>query len=384
MNVGVIGCGAAGNKATYDLIRSGFPKDDCLFVNSTPKDIHDEFKANALIFGKDREGGCGKERELGKKLILRDMKNGDFNIDDFITGGNEYNLIILVSSTEGGSGSASLPVLAKYINKVHQIPVICVLFIGFMDDPRGCKNTIEICEELEEDYGTIFIQNNAFMARENNNKIKAEAAANSNFVSIVKSICAAGINNSSQNIDDTDMAKIVMTPGYMTIDEVAVDRFKNMEQYTKFMNSYLDDSIVPDAGEKSAKRIAVFFSCDGEGVDYTGELFKERFGMPYEYFTHIQEPVENSFIRWIISGQKMPIDDIRRIYNNYMKITQKVNRAQDSFFSEVSSFRNDTEDNMFNMVSSKKSKRPTDSAKNKFFADFEETDKNGEDLKEEY
>lgn len=382
MNVGVIGCGAAGNKATYDLIKSGFPKDDCLFVNSTPKDIQEEFKANALIFGADRDGGCGKERDLGKKLILRDMKNGDFNIDEFITGGKEYNLIILVSSTEGGSGSASLPVLAKYINKVHEIPVICVLFIGFMDDPRGCKNTIEICEELEDEYGTIFIRNSSFMAENNNNKIKAEIAANNNFISVVKSICASGINNSSQNIDDTDMAKIIMTPGYMTIDEVSVNKFKNMDQYTKFMNNYLDDSRVPDAAEKSAKRIAIFFSCDSEGIDYTGELFKDRFGMPYEYFTHIQEPVEESFIRWIISGQKMPIDDIRQIYENYMKIAQKVNIKQDSFFSEVSSFRNDTADNMFNMVSSKKTKHSIDSAKNKFFGEFEENGK--EDLKEEY
>ena len=78
LNLKVIGAGAAGNKAAIALIKeNGFNKDFVTLINSTPKDIPDEFKENAMIFGsKDRLGGCGKERTIGKELFVKDLRNG--------------------------------------------------------------------------------------------------------------------------------------------------------------------------------------------------------------------------------------------------------------------------------------------------------------------
>ena len=352
MNIKVIGCGAAGNKAMDLLIKDGFNINNCCFVNSTPKDISEEYKDHAYIFGKDRKGGCGKERTLGKTLILNDMQNGEFNIDPFITNG-ECDLVILVSSTEGGSGSASLPILAKYVHKVHRLPVICVLFFGFGDDPRGYQNSLEICQELDEDYGIIFIQNSRYFEKANGNKVKAEHLANVQFVNTVKALSGVGIYDSAQNIDDTDILKVVSTPGFMTVDQVAIDKFKNYGQYHEFINNYLDETHVVEADKKSAKRMAVFFCTDNEnGVDFTGEVFKKRFGTPYEFFTHIQSPREISFLRWIVTGQKIPMDDIKLIYENYQKSSSDVDKENDDFFLSMAKLKGNAEDNMFNMISS--------------------------------
>ena len=155
----IIGCGAAGNKALISLIESGeIPQDKMsyLLVNSTDKDIKPEYRNNAMIFGNGGSGGCGKERELGKKMILEDEQNGIRNIDSKIDPFADF--IVVCGSTEGGSGSASIPIISKYIRQVLHIPVIAVLFFGFNDDVRGMQNSIEICQELEEDIVSLLIR----------------------------------------------------------------------------------------------------------------------------------------------------------------------------------------------------------------------------------
>lgn len=392
MDIKVIGCGAAGNKAVDLLVKDGFDVDRCCFVNSTPKDIPEEYKSHSFVFGKQRKGGCGKERTLGKSLILNDMRNGDFNIDPFITNG-ECDLIILVSSTEGGSGSASLPILAKYIKQVHKLPVICVLFFGFGDDPRGYQNSLEICQELDENYGIIFIQNSRYIEEAGGNKIKAEQKANKQFIDTIKALVGVGIYSSFQNIDDTDILKVVTTPGFMTVDQFAIGKYKNTAQYNEAINSYLDETNVVEAGKKSAKRIAVFFSTsiDNSGVDFSGNVFEKRFGVPYEFFTHIQDPKEIAFIRWIVAGQKLPIDDIKNIYESYQKASSSVDKNKDDFFDTMAKLKGNADDNMFNMMTSDSDDTESlDRLKGDFFGEFfeemveENHQKNKKVLEENY
>ena len=136
LNLKVIGTGAAGNKAAISLIENNnFNKDFVTLINSTPKDIPDEYKDNAFIFGsKDRLGGCGKERTIGKELFVKDLRNGVISLDNIAN--PDTNAVVIVSSTEGGSGSATTPIIAKYLKEVVGIPVIIVLFFGFNTDLR--------------------------------------------------------------------------------------------------------------------------------------------------------------------------------------------------------------------------------------------------------
>ena len=140
----VIGTGAAGNKAAIELVNSGkFPITDITLINSTDRDIPEEYHNDAIIFGKSRPnhlGGCGKERTLGKKMFIEDIKNRKIDLDGIVD--KDTNFVIIVSSTEGGSGSASAPIIAKYIRTVLNIPVVLVLFFGFNTDARGMQNSI--------------------------------------------------------------------------------------------------------------------------------------------------------------------------------------------------------------------------------------------------
>ena len=76
LSFSVIGCGAAGNKAVIGLMNIGYNPDKCFMINSTTKDIPREYKKKVILFGisQNRLGGCGKERSLGRSMLLDDLK----------------------------------------------------------------------------------------------------------------------------------------------------------------------------------------------------------------------------------------------------------------------------------------------------------------------
>ena len=378
----IIGCGAAGNKALISLIESNeIPQDKMsyLLVNSTDRDIKPEYRANAMIFGASGgSGGCGKERELGKKMILEDEENGIRNIDGKID--PFADLVVVVGSTEGGSGSASIPIISKYIRQVMHIPVIAVLFFGFNDDVRGMQNSTEICQELEDDIGVISICNSYFIRPSGGNKLLAERAANGQFINTMRAICGIDIHESSQNIDDTDLKKVILTPGYLTvIDHITFDGSKNIDQYEKRVSDVLDTSgFSMESPNKSAKRIALIFNTkeDNEAVDFSGGLFKKRYGTPYELFTHVQDNgYDEDYVTLIVSGQNLPLDRVKKIFEDYKKATSSINKDKDSFFEEMASLRGDPTDSMFNMFSNNQSKEVTQADKDAFFKSFGVTPK---------
>ena len=371
LNLKIIGTGAAGNKAAISLIENNnFNKDFVTLINSTPKDIPDEYKDNAFIFGsKDRLGGCGKERTIGKELFVKDLRNGVISLDNIAN--PDTNAVVIVSSTEGGSGSATTPIIAKYLKEVVGIPVIIILFFGFNTDVRGMQNSIEICQDLQEDYGVIGISNAKFLNLTNNNTIKAEQMANKQFCDIIDTISGRYLTPGSQNIDDTDLYKLVCTPGYMMIETSNITKIKNVDQYNKAIQSTIDTSTLIDCSVRGAKRIGVIYNINEQMtdcVDMAAHIIKETYGIPYEMFTHVQ-PSDKESVTWIAAGMPLPIKELKDIYNNYLTTSEAVKKDKDSFFDEVAEMKGNKIDSMFNMLTSKPD---TTKAKASFFADFEE------------
>ena len=71
-------------------------------------------------------------------MIMDDLKNGKI-VPEGMTSSRDRG-VILVGSTEGGSGSSIIPILAKYFKEVVGVNVICVLFFGFQEDYRTLLN----------------------------------------------------------------------------------------------------------------------------------------------------------------------------------------------------------------------------------------------------
>ena len=366
----VIGTGAAGNKAVATLVEKGFNPKDVLLINTTNRDIPESLldRSQVITGGLKTLGGCGKEREIGRKIILNELSSKDnSSLDLDHLADSDTNAFVVVSSTEGGTGSATTPIIAKYIREVLGYPVIVVLFFGFNTDVRGMQNSIEICQELADEYGVIGISNEKYLDDDSKNLIKAEKAANERFVSILRTLSGDEIVPGTQNIDTTDLFKLISTPGYMVVETCDIQKIKNVEQHNKAINSAIDNSKLLDH-IPGAKRIGIIYDIPdslSEFVDYSAGSITASYGIPYEIFSHIQSTCPGK-ITWIVSGLPMPLKVVEEIYENYKKRTDEVNKSRDSFFDSVNQFKGESQDSMFDMLGGSNSTK----SKSNFFSEF--------------
>lgn len=357
MNIRFLGCGAAGNKAAIHLVNEGVINiNHTLLINSTIKDIPAEYQEKSVIFSTEEvAGGCGKERDLGKGMLLNKMRLGAIDPETWIEPTDQ--MIIICGSTEGGSGSASIPILAKYFKEVVGIPVLVCLFFGFEDDIRGLQNTIEVCQELSDEYGVIGISNKKFMRDANGNKIKAEKLANAELAKRIRILFGLDIVESEQNIDDTDLYKLVTTPGFMEIGKVDLDNVKSVSQYSSFVSDSIADSKSLDSYSKSAKRIGLIFNINERtenAIDFEHSVIKETFGTPYELFSHIQNATTKEWMAYIAVGIKMPINYLEDTYASYIERSSQVNKEKDNFFNKAAELKGNEEDSIFNTFGTKR------------------------------
>ena len=375
MKAKVIGIGAAGSKAAINLIEKGImERKDVILINSTIGDVPIEYRDIAIKYS-NSTGGAGKERKAAKQLCIASINDGTLSCLDSLMDPDD-KMVIIVNSSEGGTGCGSAPVIAKYMNDVIGTKVHTFVFTGFEEDGRGLQNTMEYFQELSEDFIVEAISNSKFLV--GNNKIAAERRANDEFVERVKVLLGIGIVDSEQNIDETDLYKVSTTPGFMNIEHIILnDRIKNIDMFNKLIIDAIDYSKSLESPDLSAKRIAVFMNLSDksrEFVDYSFSIIKERYGTPYEIFTHIQYDGKEEYINFIVSGMNLPLGEIERVYEKYQSMSNSVNISKDKFLEKTRAMSGPETNSMFDMISnSKTTKKESEyiEKKKSFLNDFE-------------
>ena len=360
LNAHIFGVGGAANKACIELMNT-IPEltNSITLVNTTMKDIPLEYRDKAIELSGPFKG-CGKERDKANKIMLDNLKAGtlDYVYDP------EDAMCIVATSSEGGTGSGGSIMLAKYLHSVYKMHVHFYIFTGFGDDGRSLKNTVDLFQELDEDYSVQAISNAKFLTEANGNRVKAEELANKKFCDDVKILLGGYINESEQNIDESDLLKIDKTPGYMVIENIKLDKIKNVNDYNTKLIEALDSSKNLNF-DPTCKRYGLILnikSREADFVDYSNSILKERYGMPFESFLHIQDVYQDNEVQLIVSGLKLPKEDIIETYETFIDATKKVDVSKDEFFSMEMDTNADGFDNL-----SKTSKVDVVKAKADFF-----------------
>lgn len=347
----LIGTGAGGNKAVLRVLDlCEITKDDVILVNSTSKDIPDEWDGKRIILSTN-DAGCGKERGVAKEMTLTAIQSGMFNIEELV---ENYDKVVIVASLEGGTGSGSAPILAKYVSQVFGKNTHIIGFKGFEEDPRGLQNTVEFFQDLGDEIVVQCINNKAFLKEAGNSKFKAEQLANNELAKRLRLLDGTDLVASEQNIDSTDLYKVTNTVGYTTVeyagirslltDKIDFDKLcDRMITYSKSLRS-------KDAGQQRMAVIMNISPVNEDFVDSSFRIFKEAYGNPYEIFIHKQyvEDLEE-FIAVISSGQKMPLDEVKSLYDLYTQESKKVNKSADLFSEEISKLKGLMEDRNFDI-----------------------------------
>lgn len=338
----VIGIGAAGNKAAAVLMKNKvLERPQIMMLNTTDRDIPSEYRTD-LFIKIGNTGGCGKSRDLAKKLMLEALQNGMVPIDAFIDGDEKF--FVIVTSTEGGTGSGSSILLGEYIQEITKspenpngIPVHMIAFTGFEDDVRGLKNTVDWFNGLNQNFIVQAISNKRCLQFTDNNRRKAEEYANQIFSDRIEILTGKNLDPSDSNVDNMDLFRLNSTPGYMTVEKILLQKLRDMDQFNLAVSEALVKSVSLET-EPSVKRLGVIVDASSRTqavVDESYSAIKRVYGeFPYDIFRHTQESNREDSLSIIVSGMKMPIDEITAVYNKFKKAVENTDSGNDAFFAK--------------------------------------------------
>lgn len=344
----VLGVGAAGNKAAATLIDEDvLTKEHVKLLNTTLKDVPNNYKELAVQFASDL-GGCGKEPREGRKAMIKAIRNNSIDLEGMIE--PDTQMVIIVASTEGGTGCGSTPVLVRHFLDLN-MTVHVYAFLGFNDDVRGIKNTLAFFKELDDDVVLHTIKNSAFLDYSNSHK-KAEVEANKEFAKQIRVLAGSDIISSEQNIDDKDIYKLRVTPGYMDIQRISLQGVKNKDQFNKVIENAYDNVTCLDFDPTSTRLGCIINASEKtvSAIDDNFEAIKRYVGEPFEVFRHIQfDPTQPEYIDIMSCGMGVPEKGITDINTDYREKRSKLSRDRASLKDVFKDIAIDDDDDEFDI-----------------------------------
>lgn len=357
MKLKIFGIGAAGNKAVINMLENQYvsPK-DVVLINSTLKDIPEKWKEHVIRLSDDVQG-CGQERQLAQAITCDAIESKRLNLEEIVT--PDYDKAIIITSTNGGTGSGAATVIAGFLQDPGYIGIETEVIglVGFEDEsPRALRNLIEFLQDLSGDFAIQLIRNSAYLRQCRGNRSAAEQEANEEVARRIIVMSGAMLKASEQNIDDKDIAKLNNAHGYKTVEYMEIDeKIKNREMFNDYLIEMLDNSPSMDSESGKILRLGVMMNLNPGSqkfIDGSFNILRERYGEPYEKYTHIEwVPEYPQFIAIIASGMGMPSTKVQNIYNKYIEMSEKIVRDNDDFFKSVRELRGFDSDTAFDTFS---------------------------------
>lgn len=341
--IAIIGLGNAGGQIAC-LAEKRYPElFDCVYINSSEADLAMVQTTSSLkykIGDREKIEGSGKDRakmkeylRAGAKKIITDERFRD------IIATKKYCFII--SSTAGGTGSGSAPLLMELLRQLFPetafilVAVLPQLGASLMEQ----GNTLEFLNELYEllgDKTTYMIYDNETVA-----DLPPTTALEKVNDSVVEDLrVLSGVDNYPtpyESIDEADMEVIIRTPGRLLVTRV------NKGLTEKAMeDNRLDDIIVKaiknsnhcetDRNKKVIRWGIITYFTDEVNKLYapTLEGLIKFIGTPKERFNHnaVNPNQESLNFLYMIASGLSPINDRAR------KITERVEELKEMLANE--------------------------------------------------
>lgn len=216
LDVAAIGVGFAGSYNVQKLNEAlGIP---AFVVNSSVKDLSDSIikkEIPSFIIGNEGRG-AGNDRMKSKKMFKINGKELLTNNETFVKLLNENDIIFIVFSSAGGTGSGTGPELVKLCRKMHPNKV----FIPIIISPRKADsslsqfNNIECVNEIDSLEGPYIIGDLEYFAAEKEDV--AYEKMSEWVLENVRKISGMDFELSNAGMmDEQDLTNLISAPGYL-------------------------------------------------------------------------------------------------------------------------------------------------------------------------
>lgn len=336
LKIAVLGIGNAGNQvanlATANQIES-------FCVNTSERDL-DTIDQGISVFLFGNSEGAGKDRGVAKNYVKTQysaLLNNEI-FDSFIT---DKDIIFIVSSTGGGTGSGVSIILSDILSRVYQNKVfINIGILPLLSESIGAqRNTLEFFKELKNlNKSYMLYDNNKYKNLSVNECMKK---VNSEIIDMMKYIRGDYSYQSSYGmIDDADMYKILTVPGMINVSAFENFMEKDMEDNVA-LDAYMTKIIRTNATctldtDRIIKRMGVITNISKELTKYydaSFKAFKENIGEPVEIFEHYFVSSENEIPNRycvILSGLSIPDDRINVTLQRIKEVEEALARKKES------------------------------------------------------
>lgn len=335
LNVGIIGLGNTGNQVA-SLAQKEL-KIPVLAINSSEKDLETipaDVPKKLISSSKGNTKGAGKDRNLAKSYLKDSITEflSEEEVKNFI---RPLEVLFIISSTGGGTGSGTAPIMANIIQKLFiDTKVILVGVLPVNNEALSAHvNTLEYLNELYsilEDQTYMLYDNDRFsdlpswqMMEKVNNEIVKD-------INVIR--CTYNYTTKFDSIDEQDMLRLVSFPGRITV--ARLENITEKDCDNKSIEDMLISTIKTNAHVESQrdKKLAA----SGIIINLAESIFqsfdnhipkvREFAGDPIHDFNHISINPERNIANnvFLIMSGLTPIND--KIH----KISDRVNEIENN------------------------------------------------------
>lgn len=338
LKVGVIGLGNAGNQVAELAFKSR--QIPAIAINSSEKDLMNISAIDKLLIGDQK--GAGKDRTEAKKFMKNHI-TALMKQEKLIKFIEDLEVIFVVSSIGGGTGSGMSPVFTEILTKAFPSKriVLVEIYPALSESIAAQQNAIDYLKEVRD-----FLPNITFMAYDNHrfSNLPTDKMMQAVNAEIVEDIAVLRgdyqIATPFSSIDEKDALRLIETPGRLciakaydlkekdlddkSIEEILVNDLKNVSSTVELQR----DRIV--------KRIGLISNLNKtlhEKLNTKLETLKSFVGEPVEGFEHIfinsSDDMQNRVIS-ILSGLSIPDDRVQKMLQRIQEATEAITKVQES------------------------------------------------------
>jgi len=313
LNVGVIGVGNAGNQVCA-LCASKYPEIPVIAINCSENDMK-TLPNSVLKFLIGDGRGAGKNREEAKTFLEKSIMQliADENVKKVLS---ELDLVFIVSSTGGGTGSGISILLTNIINAASQqyekpvFPISVGILPTLSEALSTQANSLSYLTELYEicESPTYMLYDNEKFSKKST--VEILKGVNERIVEDINVLrCYYNRSTTYNSIDERDAMTLITTPGRIVVGSLIDVKEKDCDD-----DETLEDKLITDL----KKNAHVEMQMD-RIVNRTGVIVNLSDAMLSRFDTHIPK-IQNLIGSPIEEFEHISINDDRKLPNNVFYI----------------------------------------------------------------
>lgn len=334
------GIGQCGGSVISEAEKKGFITGA---MNTSPEDLDSvsmRIINNKLLLGKN--GGCGKDRKIAKNDVKKyHTEIVEFIKTNFIKPNPNLELIYLVFSSSGGTGSGMGPIiidlLKKFFNKKDYPKLeFGAIVITPSDDesPIAIFNSRQCLEELYKLNIPIMLPDNDKYKNLNttNSRKNLYNKVNEDIIMAFEEVCLNRGSSDISNMDIKDKLKLIKTPGITVITATEImpsDMIDDTTMAKAIQDSWNSSVFVNLDYDKVVKRVGYIFEIPEKLTRIINhQTINRDLGMPMEIFEGIYKINEHPRVISILTGLSFPSNKIKSIDETLEKVQGIVKKEE--------------------------------------------------------